>query len=50
MKWICEWCEPSGIPAEYPEKCKILTCPIHKCRTWHYKEESNGQSKVTKTH
>lgn len=38
-KFICEWCEPSDIPALAPSTCRILRC--NKCggETWHWPKE-----------
>lgn len=36
VEWVCEWCEPSDIPASHPELCKIQWCPKHCCDTWHW--------------
>lgn len=34
--FICEWCKPSDIPEREPERCAILYCSVHGCKTWHW--------------
>ncbi len=34
-QYVCEWCEASDIPANEPERCRIMLCPKHgDC--WHW--------------
>jgi len=35
-EWVCEWCEPSDVPQNTPERCRVMYCEKHKTRTWHY--------------
>ena len=42
--YLCEWCFPSKVPEESPEKCKIIECVKHG-ETWHYVQESPPDSK-----